>query len=38
VELLDAERDALAAQDALVIARGEQVVDAYRLNALLHGE
>jgi outer membrane protein len=38
VELLDPERDALAAQDALVIARGEQVVDAYRLNALLHGE
>jgi TolC family type I secretion outer membrane protein len=38
LDLLDAERDALAAQDALVIARGEQVVDAYRLNALLHGE
>ena len=37
VDLLDAERDALAAQDALVIARGEQVVDAYRLNALLQG-
>jgi TolC family type I secretion outer membrane protein len=38
VELLDAERDALAAQDALVIARGVQIVDAYRLNALLHGD
>jgi TolC family type I secretion outer membrane protein len=38
VDLLDAEREALAAQDALVIARGQQVVDAYRLNALLHGE
>ena len=37
VDLLDAERDALAAQDALVIARGEQVIAAYRLNALLHG-
>lgn len=38
VELLDAQRDALAAQVALVIARGEQVIAAYRLNALLHGE
>ena len=38
VDLLDAEREALAARDALVIARGEQVVGAYRLNALLHGE
>ncbi len=38
VDLLDAEREALAAQDALVIAHGQQVVDAYRLNALLHGE
>jgi outer membrane protein len=37
VELLDAERDALAAQNGLVIARGEQVITAYRLNALLHG-
>jgi TolC family type I secretion outer membrane protein len=37
VELLDAERDALAAQDTLIIARGEQVIVAYRLNALLHG-
>jgi TolC family type I secretion outer membrane protein len=37
VELLDAERDALAAQDTLIIARGEQVIAAYRLNALLHG-
>ncbi len=38
LDLLDAERDALAAQDALVIARGQAVVDAYRLNALLNGE
>jgi len=38
VDLLDAEREALAAENDLVIARGEQVVDAYRLNALLHGE
>jgi TolC family type I secretion outer membrane protein len=38
VDLLDAEREAIAAQDALVIARGEQVVDAYRLSALLRGE
>ncbi len=38
VDLLDAEREALAARNALVIARGEQVVDAYRLNALLQGE
>ena len=38
VELLNAEREALAAQDALVIARGEQVVDSYKLKALLQGE
>ena len=38
LDLLDAERDLLAAQNALVIARGQQVVDAYRLNALLHGQ
>jgi len=38
VDLLDAEREALAARDGLVIARGQQLVDAYRLNALLHGE
>lgn len=38
VDLLNAEREAAAAQDALVIARGQQVVDAYRLNAMLHGE
>jgi outer membrane protein TolC len=38
LDLLDAERDSLAAQDALVIAHGEQVVDAYRLNAMLRGE
>ena len=38
LDLLDAERDALGSQDALVIARGQQVVDAYRLIALLNGE
>ena len=38
VDLLDAEREALAAQSALVVARGQHVVDAYRLNALLRGE
>ena len=38
VDLLDAEREALAADSALVIARGDEVVDAYRLNALLHGQ
>ena len=36
--LLDAEREALAAGAALVAARGEQVVDAWRLTALLGGE
>jgi outer membrane protein len=34
--LLDAEREALAAQSALVAARGGEVVAAYRLNALLN--
>jgi len=38
VDLLDAERDALAANSAFIAARSEQVVDAYRLNALLRGE
>ena len=38
LDLLDAERDALAAESALVLARGDQVVDAYRLNALLRGD
>ena len=38
LDLLNAERDALAAESALVLARGDQVVDAYRLNALLRGE
>jgi TolC family type I secretion outer membrane protein len=38
LELLDAERDALAAKTALIIARGDEVVDAYRLNALLRGD
>lgn len=37
LDLLNAEREALAARDGLVIARGQQMVDAYRLNALLHG-
>lgn len=34
--LLDAEREALAAQSALVAAQGGEVVAAYRLNALLN--
>jgi len=38
IDLLDAEREALASQYALVIARGQQVVDAYRLDALLNAE
>lgn len=37
LDLLDAEREALNAQSALVAARGGQVVAAYRLNALLRG-
>ena len=38
LDLLDAQREALAAQSALIVAEGELVVDAYRLNALLRGE
>ena len=38
LELLNAQRESLAAQSALVIAEGERVVSAYRLNALLQGE
>jgi outer membrane protein len=38
LDLLDAEREALAAQGAVVAARGGGVVAAYRLNALMHGE
>lgn len=38
LDLLDAEREALAAQSSLVAARGGVVVAAYRLNALLHAE
>ena len=38
LDLLDAERDALAAQSALVATRGEVTVSAYRLEALLHGQ
>jgi TolC family type I secretion outer membrane protein len=37
-DLLDAERDDLAAQSAVVIAEGQRVADAYRLDALLHGQ
>ena len=37
LDLLDAEREDLAARDAVIIARGQQVIDAYRLNALLRG-
>lgn len=35
LDLLDAEREALAAQNALVAARGEATISIYRLNALL---
>jgi len=38
LDLLDAEREVLAAQSAGVAARGGVVAAAYRLNALLHGE
>jgi len=38
LDLLDAEREALAAQSALVTARGEVTISSYRLNALLHGQ
>ncbi len=36
LDLLDAEREALAARSALVAARGGAVVAGYRLNSLLH--
>lgn len=38
LDLLDAQREALAAQGALVAARGEVTVSSYRLDALLHGQ
>ena len=38
LDLLDAEREALAAQSAGVSARGGAVAAAYSLNALLHGD
>lgn len=38
LDLLDAEREALAARSAGVAARGGAVVAAYHLNALLHGD
>jgi outer membrane protein TolC len=38
LDLLDAQREALAAQSALIAAKGGSVVAAYRLNALLHAE
>ncbi|WP_395443247.1 TolC family outer membrane protein [Caulobacter sp. UC70_42] len=38
LDLLDAEREALAAQSALVATRGEVTVSAYRLEALLRGQ
>jgi outer membrane protein len=38
LDLLDAEREALAAQSAGVAARGGAVAAAYRLNALLQGD
>lgn len=37
LDLLDAQREALAAQSAGVAARGGAIAAAYRLNALLHG-
>lgn len=37
LDLLDAEREALGAHSAEIAARGEAVVAAYRLNALLSG-
>ena len=37
LDLLDAEREALAARSAMVAARGEAIIAAYRLNALLRG-
>ncbi|WP_309604951.1 TolC family outer membrane protein [Phenylobacterium sp.] len=36
LDLLDAEREALAAQSGVIATRGAAVVAAYRLNALLH--
>ena len=38
LDLLDAERETLAAQSALIAAKGSAVVTAYRLDALLHAE
>jgi outer membrane protein len=38
LDLLDAERETLAAKSAVVAALGGAVVASYRLNALLHGE
>lgn len=38
LDLLDAVREAHAARTAMVAARGEAVVAAYRLNALLHAD
>ena len=37
LDLLDAEREALAVRSALVAARGDVTVQAYRLDALLGG-
>lgn len=38
LDLLDAERETLAAQSARIAAQGAAVAAAYRLNALLHGD
>ncbi|OYX32394.1 MAG: hypothetical protein B7Y99_08590 [Caulobacterales bacterium 32-69-10] len=38
LDLLDAEREALAAQSGMVAARGGAVTAGYRLNALLNGD
>ena len=38
LDLLDAEREVLAAQSARITAQGAAVAAAYRLNALLNGD
>lgn len=38
LDLLDAEREALAAQNAMIAARGEVTISTYRLNALLNAQ
>jgi outer membrane protein len=38
LDLINAEREALAAESAVVAARGGAIVAAYRMNVLLHGD